>query len=251
MEPGSVDIIVTSPPYNLKIKYAIYRDSLPREGYLQWMDCVAVMAQRVLKENGSLFLNVGGSLKDPWIPIDVANQFRKYFVLQNTIHWIKSIAITKKGITIPIGIDKDTSVGHYKPINSSRFHHDCHEYIWHFTKTGEIPLNKIDIGVPYQDKTNIKRWGVSGGSDKRDRGNAWFIPYETITESLPHPSSFPIQLPEMCIRDHGYTKDTLVLDPFMGMGSTAVACKKLNVNYIGFEIDPAYTQIAEQRINNV
>jgi site-specific DNA-methyltransferase (adenine-specific) len=243
MEPGSVDVIVTSPPYNLNIKYSTYDDSISRDDYLDWMRHVAVEMRRVLKKDGSLFLNVGGSLKDPWIPIDVAEVFRKHFTLQNTIHWIKSIAIVKNG--------EDIAVGHYKPINSERFHHDCHEYIWHFTHNGDVQLNKTDIGVPYQDKTNIKRWGVSGGVDKRDRGNTWFIPYETVTESLPHPSSFPVQLPEMCIRDHGFNKDTLVLDPFMGIGTTAVACKKLSVNYLGFEIDPAYTQIAEQRINNV
>jgi site-specific DNA-methyltransferase (adenine-specific) len=249
MESKSVDVIVTSPPYNLGIDYNTYQDDKPRMEYLGWMETVAKESKRVLKDNGSFFLNVGGSLKDPWIPIDVANMFRKHYFLQNTIHWIKSIAIPKEDAGISANLKEDIAVGHYKPINSQRFHHDCHEYIWHFTKNGDVDLNKVEIGVPYQDKTNINRWKGTNGSDKRDRGNTWFIPYETIRESRPHPSTFPEKLPEMCIRDHGVKNVKLVLDPFMGIGTTAVVCKKIGVNFIGFDIDEHYIEIANERLN--
>jgi site-specific DNA-methyltransferase (adenine-specific) len=248
MEPKSVDVIVTSPPYNLGIEYNVYQDNKLRTDYLDWMESVAIESKHVLKDNGSFFLNVGGSLKDPWIQIDVANRFRKHFVLQNAIHWIKSIAISKEDAGLSTNLKEDIAVGHYKPINSQRFHHDCHEYIWHFTKKGDVELNKVDIGVPYQDKTNINRWKCTKGSDKRDRGNTWFLPYETIRESRPHPSTFPEKLPEMCITDHGIKNVELVLDPFMGIGTTAVACKKIGVNFIGFEIDNQYFQIANERL---
>lgn len=248
LDAKSIDVIVTSPPYNIGINYNTYDDTKTRSDYLKWMGQVAESAKRVLKDNGSFFLNVGGSLKDPWIPIDVANQFRKHFVLQNTIHWIKSIAISREDAGISANLKEDIAIGHYKPINSQRFHHDCHEYIWHFTKNGEVELNKVEIGVPYMDKTNINRWKGSKGSDKRDRGNTWFIPYETIRESRPHPSTYPTKLPEMCIRDHGITRGTVVLDPFMGIGTTAVACVKLGVNFIGFDIDTHYIEIANDRI---
>ena len=249
MDAKSVDVIVTSPPYNLGIEYNTYHDDKPRVEYLDWMERVAIESKRVLKDNGSFFLNVGGSLKDPSIPIDVANRFRNHYVLQNTIHWIKSIAIPREDIGNYPHITGDIAVGHYKPINSQKYHHDCHEYIWHFTKNGDVDLDKVGIGVPYQDKTNIKRWKSTNGSDKRDRGNTWFIPYETIRESRPHPSTFPVKLPEMCIKDHGIEHTMCVVDPFMGIGSTAIACLNLKIDFIGFEIDKSYIEIANERMN--
>jgi len=248
MEPKSVDVVVTSPPYNIGIDYNTYQDDKPRIDYLEWMESVAKGSKRVLKDNGSFFLNVGGTLKDPWIPIDVAERFRKHFTLQNTIHWIKSIAILKEDVGNYANIRDDIAVGHYKPINSKRYHHDCHEYIWHFTKNGDVELNKMGIGVPYQDKTNINRWKGTNGSDKRDRGNTWFIPYDTIREARPHPSTYPEKLSIMCILDHGIRDNLLVLDPFMGIGTTAVSCVKLGANFIGFEIDKQYIEIANERI---
>jgi site-specific DNA-methyltransferase (adenine-specific) len=246
----SVDVIVTSPPYNIGIAYKTYDDTISREEYLLWMSEVAVACRRVMKPEGSFFLNVGGTATDPWIPIDVANVFREYFTLQNMIHWVKSIAIPKECMGNYPHIKGDLAVGHYKPINSKRFHHDCHEFIWHFTKSGNVKLDKLAIGVPYQDKSNIKRWKSTNGGDIRDRGNTWFIPYETIQESRPHPSTFPVGLPEMCIRDHdGICKDTLILDPFMGIGTTAIAALRLGVNFIGFEIDKEYVEIANERIS--
>ncbi len=87
--------------------------------------------------------------------------------------------------------------------------------------------------------------------DLRDRGDTWFIPYETIwsrKKQRPHPSSFPPKLPMMCIMLHGLEKTKLVLDPFMGIGNTAVACMRLGVDYIGFEMDKSYAECAEQQI---
>ena len=212
---------------------------------------VARASKRILSQNGSFFLNIGGTLSDPWVPLDVAYEFRKNgFILQNMIHWIKSIAIPKECMGNYSHIKGDIAVGHYKPINSKRYHHDCQEFIFHFTKTGRVELDKLAIGVPYQDKSNIRRWKSANG-DKRDRGNTWFIPYETIQESRPHPSTFPQKLPEMCLEDHGLSKIDLVLDPFMGIGTTALACLKLGKDYIGFEIDSSYIDIALERIQKI
>jgi len=250
MEKDTVDVVVTSPPYNIGIAYKSYQDTKSREDYLNWMEEVAIVCKRVMKEDASFFLNVGGTGTDPWIPMDVANVFRKQFILQNMIHWIKSIAIPRESMGNYPHIQGDIAVGHYKPINSKRFHHDCHEFIFQFSKHGNVKLDKLAIGVPYQDKSNIKRWKSTKGGDLRDRGNTWFIPYETIQESRPHPSVFPIGLPEMCIKDHGVKENLLVLDPFMGIGTTAVAAVRLNVNYIGFEIDVGYLKIANENIKD-
>jgi site-specific DNA-methyltransferase (adenine-specific) len=249
LNPQSIDVIVTSPPYNIGIEYHTYDDTKPKDEYLRWMTSVARQCKRVLKDDGSFFLNVGGTLKDPWIPLEIAFRLRKHFVLQNMIHWINSIALPLEDVGNYSRITGDVAVGHYKPINSRRYHHDCHEFIFHFTKTGDVPLDKLAIGVPYQDKSNIRRWKAAG-TGMRDRGNTWFIPYRTINRSRSHPSVFPVKLPEMCIRDHGLDRVQVVLDPFMGSGSTAVACVRLGRDFIGFEIDPRYIQEAAERIKN-
>ena len=248
LDPKVIDVIVTSPPYNLGKDYTLYNDDRPRREYLDWIEEVGIACKRVLKDDGSFFLNVGGKPLDNWIPIDVASRIKKHFKLQNVIHWIKSIAISKEDVGDYPNIVGDIAVGHYKPINSPYFLHDCHEYIFHFTKTGRVKLDRLAIGVPYQDKSNIGRW-KSATQDRRCRGNTWFISYETIWKRRPHPTVFPIKLPEMCIKLHGIRKDMLVLDPFMGIGSTAIACKKLGVDFIGFEIDPNYVKIANELLS--
>jgi len=247
LDTDSIDVVVTSPPYNIGIQYNSYEDKRTRQDYLDWLEKIAVSCKRVMKDDASFFLNIGGTLTDPWTPFDVAQRFRNHFVLQNTIHWVNSIAILKEDLGISTKINKDIAVGHYKPINSKRFHHDCHEFIFHFTKGGDVTLDKLSIGVGYQDKTNISRWKIAT-SDKRDRGNVWFIPYPTIRESKEHPASFPIKLPEMCIKDHGVEKIDLVLDPFMGSGSTAIAAIKLGLDFVGFEIDPYYADMANSAV---
>ena len=241
----SVDVVVTSPPYNIGKDYHHYKDERPRKEYLDWMENVAKECSQIMTNRSSFFLNVGGKPSDLWIPLDIAERFRKYFVLQNVIHWIKSISIPKEDMGNYPHIKGDLSVGHYQPVNSDRFLNSCHEYIFHFTKGGDVDLDKLSIGVPYQDKSNIGRWKAAG-KDIRDRGNTWFIPYETIQKSRPHPTVFPVQLPKMCLQLHGLKNIKLVLDPFMGIGSTAVACKKLGVNFIGFEVDPLYVKIADE-----
>jgi site-specific DNA-methyltransferase (adenine-specific) len=239
----SVDVVVTSPPYNIGVAYATYDDRRPRRDYLDWLRELGREIRRVLKDDGSFFLNVGGKPTDPWMPFDVLTQMRELFVLQNVIHWVKSIAIDHGGAGA-------TAWGHYKPIAGERFLNDCQEYVFHLTKTGRVPLRRLAVGVPYADKSNIRRW-KRARQDKRCRGNTWFIPYETIQSrerERPHPSSFPVKLPEMCIKLHGLEKVDLVLDPFMGIGTTALACLRLGVSCLGFEIDPRYFRTAVERI---
>ncbi len=242
MPEGSVDVLVTSPPYNLGIKYGRYNDRISREAYLSWLEEWSGKVKRVLSPAGSLFLNIGGKPKDPWGPLEVAFRLREELVLQNTIHWVKSITIDKDEDSDYRGINEDINVGHIKPINSPRFLSDAHEYIFHFSHEGNVELDRLAVGVPYKDKTNINRW-KSAGKDLRCRGNTWFIPYKTICSRLrdrPHPATFPPRLAEMCIKLHGLQKVKLVLDPFMGLGNTALACIDLGISCAGFEIDEEY-----------
>jgi site-specific DNA-methyltransferase (adenine-specific) len=251
LQADSVDVVITSPPYNIGINYDTHRDNLPRAEYLGWMNKTGASVKRVLKENGSFFLNIGNTPKDQWIAWDVAQTLRDHFVLQNVIHWVKSIAINKSDVGNYTTVADNMAFGHFKPIVSDRFLNDCHEYIFHFTKTGNVKLNKLAIGVPYQDKTNIGRWKAAK-EDKRDRGNTWFIPYETIQSrsERPHPATFPVKLPEMCVKLHGIREDTLVLDPFLGIGSTALAAMRLGTSFVGFEIDKGYLEEAISRLSS-
>ncbi len=247
---GSVDVIVTSPPYNLGIRYNSYRDSLPRERYLEWTSEWVGAAARVLSPCGSLFLNVGAKPTDPWAPFDVAQAARSHLHLQNTIHWIKSIAIERQAAGTASRLPRDLAVGHYKPINSDRFLNDCHEFIFHFSPRGKTPLDRLSIGVPYQDTSNIRRWRTAGGG-LRCRGNAWFMPYDTIKfrdRDRPHPATFPPRLPEYCLRVHGIERTRLVVDPFMGLGNTAVACAQLGLPFVGIEMDRVYLDEAVERV---
>ncbi len=235
-----VDLVVTSPPYNLGVRYRKYSDRQDRRSYLNWCANWAAQVRRVLKPGGSFFLNIGSSPSNPMLPHEIVFHLRDLFVLQNTIHWIKSIAID------------DRTFGHFKPISSKRFLNDCHEYIFHFTVGGKIDVDRLALGVPYQDKSNIARWSHTHGRDARCRGNTWFIPYETIQsreKERPHPATFPVQLAEWCIKLHGVSRVHTMLDPFLGIGNSAVAAKNCGMKkFIGFEIDQTYLAEARRRL---
>lgn len=233
---NSVDIVVTSPPYNIGIRYGSYDDRLPRDTYLAWLAEIGHELSRVMSAQSSLFLNVGSTNADPWIAMDVANAFRPIFALQNTISWTKSIAVG------------DDTMGHFKPINSRRYLNNNHETIFHFTKGGATEIDRLAVGVPFKDKSNIARWGHE--RDKRCAGNVWFIPYRTVrskAQKFDHPAGFPVELPQRCIKLHG-KPDAVVLDPFLGAGTTLVAAQQLGCRGIGIEIDSGYVATAIRRL---
>lgn len=249
LPPRSVDVIVTSPPYNLGIRYNRYNDTLSESAYLEWTNTWIAAAARVLRPDGSLFLNVGARPTNPWTALDVAQTVRAHLRLQNVIHWIKSIAIDRESAGSAAGLDRDLAVGHYKPINSSRFLNDCQEFVFHFSPEGATTLDRLALGVPYQDESNVGRWRAGAGGI-RCRGNTWFIPYETIQRrdrDRPHPATFPSRLPEQCLRLHGLSRIEVAMDPFTGLGSTAVACARLGIGFVGAEIDEQYLEIAVAR----
>lgn len=138
----SIPLIISSPPYNLKIKYGKYKDDKPRDGYLKWMGDISKAMKRILCDDGHIFLNVGSTNKDPWVYMDVAQVFRKDFVLQNDITWVKHIKIN------------DQSHGIYKPIGGKRFISPTNEKIFHFTKNGEAPLDRLAVG--HRNSTHSK-----------------------------------------------------------------------------------------------
>jgi len=237
LEAELVDVVVTSPPYNLGLSYRGYDDRRAEDEYLDWLAEVASQVRRVMKPDGSFFLNISGSSSAPWMPFELIVRLRPLFVLQNHIVWIKSIAT------------KGDSVGHFKPVGGRRFLHHNHEHIFHLTLSGNVKLDRLAIGVPFKDKSNIARRGHP--KDLRCRGNTWFIPYDTVqskAEKFHHPSTFPLALPRWCIRLHG-RENAVVLDPFMGTGTTVVAAELENTRGIGIDCDPSYVEIARRRLS--
>lgn len=243
----SIDLVVTSPPYNLGVDYPSYDDLRPEQEYLAWCVEWAREIRRLLTPEGSFFLNVGAVPSNPLMPHRLLLAFTpEVFCLQNTFHWIKSISVEPRGGGV-------VSAGHFKPINSTRYVNDCHEFVFHFTKSGSVTLNRRRVGVEYVDKSNISRWGHTGGNDKRCRGNNWFIPYETIqrrSKERPHPATFPVKLAEMCIGIvEPDAREIVMMDPFLGLGHAAVAARNAGVRrFVGFEIEEGYFREAEERL---
>jgi site-specific DNA-methyltransferase (adenine-specific) len=278
---NSVDIVTTSPPYNLGIDYGTYEDNKPRQEYLEWLDKVFAAVKHCLKDDGHFWLNMGYSNIDPWVGMDVGNIARRHFILQNNFIWVKSIAID------------DVTSGHFKPINSNRFSNPTWEHLFHFTKTGAVVCDKLAVGVPYMWDCNIDTSGRVRGRlakkygfkdikdfnknadvdtktkfeeelatklenkaprpDTRCKGNSWFVPYDTIANREKHrgshPATYPVALIEQCIKFSGLKSGVLV-DPFMGSGTSAVAAVKCGLDYVGFDIDADYRQFAEDRIED-
>lgn len=277
----SVDIVTTSPPYNLGIEYSTYQDHKPRQEYLNWLDQVFKAVKHCLKDDGHFWLNMGYSNVDPWVGMDVAQVARGNFALQNNFVWVKSISID------------DVTTGHFKPINSERFANPTWEHLFHFTKTGNVVCDKLAVGVPYMWDCNIdntgrikgrlvKKYGFANVKDYnknaddktreelesefaekiknvkpranlRCRGNNWFVPYDTIANREKHrgshPATFPVALIENCIKFSG-VKSGVLVDPFMGSGTSAIAALRQGLHYIGYDIDASYRQFALDRISD-
>jgi site-specific DNA-methyltransferase (adenine-specific) len=234
--PASFDVVVTSPPYNLALDYSAYTDSRPEQDYLDWMVRVCGEIRRVMAPGASFFLNISGSNSRPWLPFELIVRLRPLFVLQNHITWIKSI------------VTETESVGHFKPLAGTRFLNHNHEHVFHLTLDGEVRLDRLAVGVPFKDKSNIARRGHK--QDLRCRGNTWFIPYSTVqtrAEKFNHPGTFPVDLPRWCLRLHG-KPDARVLDPFMGTGTTLVAAGLEGCAGTGIEMDPVYYETARARL---
>lgn len=229
MPENSVDIVVTSPPYNIGINYADYTDDKEDDAFLEWMSSISRELARIVKKGGHAFVNVGYTNKKPWISHDVAQQFRRDWVLQNRFVWVKSISIENK------------TTGNFKPINSPRYVSLTNEDVYHFTHDGTVAIVRKAIGVPFMHKGNMERFGHV--EDLRCRGNTWFVPFTPINDAGKrgggHPATFPLELPLMCIRLTGIT-DGVVMDPFVGSGTVMQAARKCGMRGVGIDISPTY-----------
>ncbi len=216
---NSINLIVTSPPYK------------EQDGF-SWslVNGVAEQCYRVLKNNSLCFVNFGHLADHKSRPFEVAMVFEDTgFIWIDTITWIKN---------------------HYTPIQGKKRLNNLTEFIFMFAKGKDYSLDRLAIGVPYTDKSNIGRYN---DKDLRCPGNAWFIPYKTIQrkEQKYHKDRFPVELPRRCIKLSGIPKGSFVLDPFGGSMTTGVACYELGMKFIGFEIDKNTFMIGKNRISKL
>lgn len=212
----SIDCTICSPPY---------KDA---DGYeSNYMQRIFTQIYRVMKNETLLFMNFGHLAGFKRRPFDLASQIESIgFNWEDTICWIKN---------------------HFTPLQGNRLN-NLTEFIFMFSK-GKMPrIDRLSIGVPYSDPSNAKRF--NNGSNLRCAGNVWNIKIPTITKKSQrlHPDGYPVELPERCIKLAALQKGSVVLDPWTGAGSTALGAKNLGFNYIGFEINEKYYNIAIERL---
>lgn len=219
IEDESIDLIVTSPPY---------KDA---DGYSATLiGKVAKELYRVMKPNTSLFVNFGQLAGAKSRPLKCATLFESYFEWVDTIIWVKS---------------NPFEGGHYTPINSDYRMNNMWEYIFQFSK-GKAKIDRLSLGVPYLDKSNIKRYGTYGENqakqDLRCAGNVWYVGYPTVQkkQQKPHKDMFPDEIPRRCIKLAGLPKGSVILDPFMGSGTTGKVASEMGHNAIGYEINSKF-----------
>lgn len=225
IKPGSIDLIVTSPPYNLDIKYNSSDDKLPYDDYLSFTKRWLKKAFSWLKPDGRLCLNIpldknkGGHQS---IGADVTVIAKKVgFKYHSTIIWNEG------------NISKSSAWGSW--LSAS-----CPYVI--------APVELIV--VLYKDS-----WKKISGSKQSDIVKEEFISWTqgvwTFSgekkSKIGHPTPFPVELPKRCIKLFSFVGDT-ILDPFMGSGTTVVAAKQNNRNGIGIDIDKDYCLLAKNRV---
>jgi site-specific DNA-methyltransferase (adenine-specific) len=232
VEDASVDVVCTSPPYNVGVRYGTYDDQRPTTAFSDWLDEVFRELRRVLKPTGSLFLVAGHAARHPWAAFDIARVAAAHFELQNQIAWVKSIAVDGR------------TRGHYRPIASGRHLNRTWEHLLHFSIDGRAALDKAAIGVPHGDDRGQARHGNASGT--HCPGDAWFIPHATVQSAVHrggHPATFPVTLAERCLRLVGCGRGALVLDPFCGVNGIA-AVALVGARGIGIDVDESYCRHA-------
>ena len=225
--PERVDCVITSPPYKDEDGFSLHNI---RE--------VAEALNTIL--DGPAWVNFGDLAGQMERAPSVASAFEmEGFTWHQTIVWAKSM----------------NGHGQYSPNGpkAKRFN-THHEYIYLMypqTWAKRFALDRLGIGVPYTDKSNVARW--KHAIDKKCPGTIWFIPYTTVqkSEEKAHLHRFPMELPDRCIRASCLKPDAWVLDPYGGSGTVAMAAKNLGFNSITYEIDRKMVDVIEKRIGDI
>lgn len=239
IDNSSIDLVLTSPPY-ADIRKSYYGPK-PSE-YVEWFLPLALDINRVLKPNGSFILNIKdrcvNGARHPYV-FDLVVQLSGFLQLIDTNIWVK-----KNGL----GSSK------------ARRPFDYFEYVFHFCNGNKPVWNPDAVRTPYA-ATSLKRSEkpIKANTSNRearevDTYKEWKLnPLGAYPKNIlyfkkdagkDHPAAFDIELPTHFIKAHTNNGD-VVLDPFMGRGTTCEAAKKLNRSYIGIELKEEYWKIAK------
>lgn len=268
LEDNSIDCVVTSPPYWALRDYGINGQvglEQSPQGYIDKICEIMKECKRILKPTGTIWLNIGDSYygvkkrlngkvqakdKTYWLQmkqklltpyrIAIKCQDELGLLLRNDIHWVKQLWNFKTkwsiGSSMPTGVkDRLNTVS---------------ESIFFFTKNSKYYFDLDSIRIPLKEQT-LKRaryattFKTIYNPKGKNPGDCIMFPLEPSREE--HIAMFPKTLPEFCITT-GCPKGGIVLDPFMGSGTTALVSKKLGRNFIGFEINSDYIKIANRRL---
>lgn len=218
-----ISLTVTSPPYN------IGKDSdedLSDNEYWEMITKVFEEVYRVTESGGRLVVNVANLGRKPYIP------FSKYF-----IEVILQIGFLMRGEIIwqkSKGANANFAWGSWLS-PSNPVIRDIHEYCLVFSKDSMKNSTKGESTIEKEEfmESTLSIWNISPARAKK----------------IGHPAPFPVELAKRFINLYSFKND-LILDPFIGSGSTAIAAKLLNRDYIGYELNPEYVKIAKNRLEN-
>ena len=247
---GSIDLVVTSPPYNVNIAYDVHKDDLPMDEYYEWTKDWLREAFRVLKDDGRIAVNVPNELNvqerggrilfvaEFWMMMkEVGFKFSGLVDLtENSPHRVRQTAWGSwMSASCPyIYNPKECVILAYKKSNKK------------LTK-GESQWKGVPTDVEQSDGS-IKNKMVYQDEDKKEFMNLVFGRWEYFadTRSLTK-ATFSMDIPSKAIKILTYKND-IVLDPFMGSGTSAFAAELLDRRWIGIELSPDYTEIARKRV---
>lgn len=232
--PASCDVAVFSPPYK------------KADGYSnELMTAVGELVARTLDTGSWCFMNFA-QLRESFSRSGAAQQLlcQSGLVEHQRIAWVKSYS---PGPGEPC-------VGHVQPLNSPSLLNYGFEDIWTSYRpdaSGKEPaFDRLAVGVPFADKTNLGRGTRGKNGDLRCGGDVWVVGYETTgaTKKKGHEYEYPLELVERCLRVSGVAKrGGVVFAPFLGGGSTAVAAKKLGLSCVAVEFDQKKAEAALER----
>ncbi len=220
---NSLHLMITSPPYNVTKEYD---QDLSLAEYLQMLRNVFSETFRVLVYGGRACVNVANLGRKPYIPLSdfiSCMMLDIGFLMRGEIIWHKGAGA---GVSMAWGSWKSAS----NPVLR-----DTHEYILVFSK-GSFSRKKTDDKENTIDKDQFMEWTKS----------VWLMNTESA-KKVGHPAPFPLELPYRLIQLYSYKGD-VILDPFMGSGSTAIAALKSERKYIGYDVEAEYIKLAEERI---
>ena len=248
---GCIDLLVTSPPYNANIKYDVYDDGLSMDEYWKFTTDWLSQAFRLLKDDGRVAINV---------PIEMNVQERGGRILFNAEFWMKMKEVGFKFFGM-VDLTEDsphrvrqTAWGSWMS-NSQPYIYNPKECVILAYKNSPKKLTKGEsqwTGVPTEivnDKGMNVIKTIYQPEDKKEFMNLVFGRWEYFadTKSLTK-ATFSMDIPVKAIKILSYKND-IVLDPFMGSGTSAVAAETLGRRWLGIELSPNYTDIARKRVN--